>query len=195
MGRGGSNDEIRKQARGSAKLVEERRAWVRCVFGEFIIYDQSMTTDPDPEAGERIQLTYRDGRKYSRWNLTTLTTEELDAVKKLFDMAFDLARPICEERDKEAQHAFENGDNSFARIYRQSPLFVDRSRPIGEHSPSLRNGPAGVPGLDSEPGDDGGLRRAGDDVAEPLPHDVGSQDDGAQTDGAEVVRPLGEVAD
>lgn len=60
------------------------------------------------------------------FSLTALTATELRAAKLVFEMAFELAEPICEALDKVAEEAWERGDDTHSRSYRSLPVFFVR---------------------------------------------------------------------
>lgn len=81
----------------------------------------------------------------SLMNLTRMTEPELLAIKQLLDQAFELALPVVRQRDEEANEAFNEGDDSFERVYRQVPKLVYREGAVKEYMQSLRNGPEDLP--------------------------------------------------
>jgi len=70
-------------------------------------------------------------------NLTGLTEDELLALRKVIDAAFDAALPTCQMLDQQAKEAQENGDDAFARLYRQVPDIVVREGVLPELPPVL----------------------------------------------------------
>lgn len=79
------------------------------------------------------------------WNLSAMTAAELEVLRDFFNLAFDLADPVTRERDKVAHEAFEQGDDSYARVYRGVPEFVKRQRPQRADSEGVHNGSEGAP--------------------------------------------------
>lgn len=157
-------------------MSEGRWAWVRTVLGQFVIL---VDTDEDDKADRTIRLYHPiPGRPPVSWNLTALTEEELLKTKELFDAAFEWALPVVQRRDKEAQDAFDNGDDSHARVYRAVPQLVFRKRPESEHSEGIQVGPGRIP--DSSRGainPDEGLRGSGDVLPEPDASGSEAEDD------------------
>ena len=124
------------------QITENRYAWVRVETGNYmILYGEDNGSGSDvviynPRPGKIPDLAI---------NLSNLTIEELTALKALFDKAFEWAEPVVKQRDKEAQDAWENGDDSHSRNYRPLPVVVWRKEPKREHDESLRERPSGVP--------------------------------------------------
>lgn len=163
------------------RLSESRYAWVQVESGKFLILvgeDLGSGTDVTlfhPKPGKQPNVSI---------NLTNLTLPELDALKDIFDSAFEWARPVVERRDKEAQDAWDSGDDSHSRNYRPIPQLVYRKRPGGEHGQGVQQRPEGVSEGSGRGGSDhvGGVRGAGDELAEPDSQHGGSEDDGSQVD-------------
>jgi integrase len=134
------------------KLSENRYAWIISEAGKFLILvgkDEGSGSDVvvyHPKPGSQPDV---------RINLTNLTGPELSALEELFRTAFEWAKPVVERRDREADDAWNRGDDSFSRNYRPLPTVVYRKRPEPQHSESVRLGPEGV----SEGGGENGLIR------------------------------------
>lgn len=116
-------------------------------------------------------------------DLTHLTHEELKALREFYSIAFTLAEPIVLARDKEAQDAFDAGNDSFTRVYRAVPQLVVRPRARRAHDQVVRLGLERVLA--------GGwsflrglipARGAGPEVDERNEGEGGPQDDGAAAD-------------
>lgn len=67
-----------------------------------------------------IHLSNASGRAFPI-NLSTLTVEELNALHEVIEHAFTAARPIVEERDRIAEKAAADGNDTFHRRHRSSP--------------------------------------------------------------------------
>lgn len=105
-----------------------------------------------PEVGSEkgmsyvLYLSHPTGRgKPIAWNLSAMTAAELEVMRDFFNLAFDLADPVTRERDKVAHEAFEQGDDSFARVYRGLPDFVKRQGPQRENNESIHDGLESTP--------------------------------------------------
>lgn len=161
------------------RLSAGRIAWGKVKIAEAIVYQLRPEDNDDEnfvvEAGNSISLHIRTpGSRYPcRLNLTGCTEEELATLKTVIDMAFELAKPTTKLRDRIAQDAYDNGDDSFERVYRQLPLLVVRPRGESPYPDRVRVGPESAPGGDGA----GGSDRPGDDVAQLEPGPVGAQDD------------------
>jgi hypothetical protein len=95
----------------------------------------------------------------SGFSLTSLSADELRAVRALFDLAFELAEPISEILDDQALKAWEDGDDTFKRLYRAAPVFALRERVLTEHYSRLPDGPERVARLVAD------IRKRTDDLA------------------------------
>lgn len=125
-------------------------------------------------------------------NLSNLTAEELDAVEELLTTALKWARPVVERRDKEAKDAWDAGDDSYSRNYRSVPQLVFRKRPEWEHGEGLHERPEGVSeGGGRERSDSqGGVRGAGNELAEPDSEPLESEDDQSPSHQPERLRQM-----
>ena len=163
------------------KITENRYAWVQCEAGKFLILvgnDEGHGQDVviyHPKPGKQPDLSIK---------LTDLTIPELEALRDLFVTALDWARPVVERRDKEAEDAWNAGDDSHTRNYRPLPTVVYRKRPVAQHGEELLVGSEGVPEGGGERWSDnpGGVRGAGDELAEPQSDAGQSEHDVSATD-------------
>jgi hypothetical protein len=130
------------------KMGDNRIAFTRTGAGTIALY--RLPNDPekaeseeerllieDSEIGPNYRLTLTSGRFKIDYYLTSLIEEELNAIKSIFELALELAYPITRARDRMAQDAFSDGDDSFTRIYRPAPQFVVRNREATEHDQSI----------------------------------------------------------
>lgn len=126
---------------------DNRRAWLETYQNRLTLYT---TAGDDPEINEEglqagdeavTVMMQRIGSK-SRFmlNLSALTHDELCAIKEFFDMAFANAQGVTQARDKEAQEAFDAGDTSYNRIYRQVPIIFVREGEVFGHRAKLLRG-------------------------------------------------------
>jgi hypothetical protein len=116
------------QLRGTGKMSDTRRAWLKTAIGQFVILEYGTgDEDHDKEHGPTVKLHLpRPGRPPVNFNLTALTAEELKLTREFFNLLFDMAEPIVDLRDKVAHDALADGDDSYARVYRAVPQFVIR---------------------------------------------------------------------
>lgn len=105
------------------------------------------------EVGKDVRLYIRSTRSAINLNLTTLTLSELNALAAIFATAFDLARDVCEERDRVA---LEKGDTdeegavvSFWRIHQRVPEVLVRNGEGYEYDPELQLRSSYVADMDS----------------------------------------------
>lgn len=137
-----------KKRLGYGRYADNRLAFAKTAAGTIALY--RLNNDPEEaeseeereiiensEIGPNYKLTFSSARRNIDYYLTSLTEDELDSIKSMFEFALELAYPIVRERDRMAQDAFSDGDDSFSRIYRQSPQFVVRNREITEHDQGL----------------------------------------------------------
>lgn len=192
--RPGSASNYAKQRRPrDGRISENRFVWARTVIGQFIgmIYDNNVSVDKEtgeevvhnpPENGPDIYLILpQQGRQPIKYCLTALSAAELKVTRQLLVLLFDLAEPICEGRDRMAQDAYDEGDDSFSRVYREVPQFVVREGPLRTHYEGLYDGlesileRAGHVSSDEE-----GLRKLRDELANRESSDSEGENDGTQ---------------
>lgn len=187
------------QAAVEGRMSDYRVAFTKNLFGSFNIrqYLPKDETEEDVRAYAlenqigptvQLQLDLQKMRRPIGMNLTNLTIEELDALRSIINLAFDLAEPVVKDRDKVAQDAKDAGDDSYARVYRQIPEFVVRTGKVLAYGEGVLDRLAGI--LERF---GGGLPRFverwgtrvlgdGDVVADEASADSGSEDDGPQAD-------------
>jgi hypothetical protein len=138
----------------------------------------------DGEYGDtyRLMISTTSGRPYTL-NLTAMTHDEFMAFRDLLTLALRLVEPIIVERDRRAAEAYAIGDDTLSRSYRQLPQFIIREGSLGEYDESILDGfedaLARPPSLNDprQP-----IRRASDEVAEPIQEDSQPQDDPEEDD-------------
>jgi hypothetical protein len=59
-------------------------------------------------------------------DLSELSLEEIDALALFLSLVLAEARESCAYRDKIAEEAFQNGSDTYYRIYRSVPTVVER---------------------------------------------------------------------
>ncbi|AKJ71753.1 hypothetical protein TIN2_63 [Tsukamurella phage TIN2] len=67
-----------------------------------------------------------EGRRVIQVKLTSLTEEELVAIKRVIDVAFEASLDSVKARDKIAEEALQDGDTSLGRIFRDPPVIWRR---------------------------------------------------------------------
>lgn len=182
------NPSKRSRKNNPARIGKNRFAWVRVVFGELIVmkYDQPKEAQEDgaepeedwlkPESGPtiRIIIARNVGRPISL-NLTALTLGELEYFRRIWNLAIDMAEPIVAMRDREAQEAYANGDDTYSRSYRPVPQFVIRQGEVGSHAEGLWDRSEDIPAGDRPARDTSeGVRVGGDELADGEPAQGGS---------------------
>ena len=182
---GGSRGRFKNLTKGT--YAKERLAWVNTLLGQQTLYFYEegteiaeRTTEPGPTV--KVLIPRLNGQAV-HWDLSALTIEELDAMREFFTLAFDTAEPVVRMRDKAAHDAFTEGNDSFARLYRQLPQLVVRERKEREHDQGILNGPSDVPSGDSDGRSEGspagGVRGLGGELADDGAPEGVSEDDGA----------------
>lgn len=169
------------------QISKSRYAWIQTYIGQFVLMRYEEPEDlPEEDAPKgsaepgptiRLMLPNRRGKSIY-FNLTALTHRELMLLKRLFDMAFEQAEPIVKMRDKAADDAFERGDDSFIRVYRQVPRLVIRKGAVGSDRQGVYDRPEDVPpGSEQGGGDAGRVPGDGDELADGESSGGGPQDD------------------
>lgn len=149
-----------KRTRGGraimGQMADTREAWVDMPKFQAVLFvghdedwlewkaDQGKDFTPKPDEPPPVRVQIRiPGRRYpTNFALSGMTVPELKAFKAFMDMAFEKALPSCEYQDAAALKAYEEGDDSFARIYRPIPKLLTRQRVQSEHPQGLPSGPA-----------------------------------------------------
>jgi hypothetical protein len=182
------------------KLGDSRVMWLRVAVSQFVLqrYTKSKAQlEAEAELGEELEAppddpeygpTYllvipRQGARPVKLNMTALTEEELKLTRHFFNELFDLVEPIVRYRDKVANDAFAEGDDSYARIYRQVPQFIVRSGSLREDDQRILDGSQDIPtGTGGDDTADGGVRGVRDELAPGEPDEGGSKDLGPAVD-------------
>ena len=144
------SEEKKWNVRHSAgRMQDTRKAWATLPKFDAILFvgnKEDSTSKQNFEADTppvRIEIRIPGRRNPTMISLTHMTAAELNVFEEFFLHAISKARPICETLDQRAQEAFENGDDSFERLYRPVPQFVDRERGITKHGESVPSRPEG----------------------------------------------------
>lgn len=93
------------------------------------------------ESGKDICLYIRSGRGAILMNLTSFTRDELAAIGTIMATAIDLAKDVCDTRDREALEREEAGDDSgeyIWRLYRRVPEILVRNGTVYKYDPELQ---------------------------------------------------------
>lgn len=105
-------------------------------------------------------------RQTIKLKLTGMSTDELDAVRKVLNIAIDEAQAATREMDRIARLAWENGDDSYSRLYRQVPEVFVRPRVKSGDSKGSKGRPYRLVEVDGEgprEDDEGGLEENNSD--------------------------------
>lgn len=126
---------------GAGRMSDLRKMWVRVGKWELILYmgEVEDEQEPDFDLGESVffTITYA-GSKKATMNLTAFTEEELSAFATFVERVVEQARPICKVRDDAAKEAFDEGDDSFIRLYRPVPEIIVRKGALPEYDEGIR---------------------------------------------------------
>lgn len=124
----------KKRLVATPRMGEERVAFLQCVVGTMSIYMNDPAANAQDETPSvTLYLSEGVGKPPFRIGLASLTEEELDLFEEFILMALKMARPVVQVRDRIAREAFEDGDDSFSRIYRQQPKLIVRPK---KHKPN-----------------------------------------------------------
>jgi len=173
-------------------------AYHRQILGDFYLMEIVPEREKyhSGEVGTDIVLIYKPTERARpvSFNLTRLTTDEIDKMRRFYNLAFDAAEIIIRARDDVAQEAFDAGDDSFTRQYRQDGILVERKGKGVEYFKSVSKRSLGVPEGDGGRGDsEGGGRGTGPSLAE---YDQGysvTEDHWSSAHGVASIRDLGGV--
>lgn len=180
---------------GYGRQSDNKVAWLRTETTNQLALIEVTPEDLEEQEKEGTHLEDEAGNSYIliipvpgrprplKWNLTGMTTEELEATRQFFNHTFTLIDPVIRERDKVANHALETtGDDTFTRLYRALPQFVTRERKKREHRKRLHDGPSNV----SEGSGSGdplgpGVRGVSDELADGHSASSEAEDNGTET--------------
>lgn len=171
---------------GTGRISKNRVAWLRTSAAQFNLlrYPQESIDQEDEmprietEEGDNVMLLIpqRAGRPCVI-HLTGMTYDEFDKTRQLFNLMFKIAEPIVKHRDKVAEDASANGDDSYSRIYRAVPEFVVRQGALATDSQGLRNRPQDdAQGTGHDGNSEGGDGGSGEQLADGQPEADRSQD-------------------
>lgn len=174
--------------RSDGRMSKNRVAWLKTFVGQFVMMrypnDEQPEGEPVSEEGPSYVLILpRRGARPLTFNITALTLEELEMTRRFFNELFDLAEPIVRHRDKVAQNAADEGDDSYARYYREIPQYVIREGELRSDDQGVLDRLADLSLRDRGVLDpDGGLRGGGSELAPGESSETESEDDGQTPD-------------
>lgn len=191
---------------GRYRISENRIAWARTSITQLALMrytDEEMKTvekrypGDEGELGDtlRLMISTTSGRPYTL-NLTAMTAEELEAFEGLVTLALRMAKPIVQDRDREAADRYANGDDSYSRSYRQLPQFVIRAGSFGPNDQGVLDGfEDAVTGPVSHRAPEREVRGGRPEVADEEPEAAEPQDDEPPDDELPGVGEVGQVVD
>lgn len=172
-----------RTSKGPERISDERKAWIRLPFHEFVLYIyDGKDEDTKEELGSNVRMSLRlaNTSRPLSISLSGMTVQELSLLQEFLDMAIQAAMPVSAQRDKAAEDAFQSGDDSWARHYRSPAELTVRQGAQREYLERLRVRSERVPALDSagEVGasDIGEPGESESDLAEPVQEDRVSED-------------------
>lgn len=135
----------RNLRRSPERMSPDRESWVDLGRFQVLLFDGhgEGVADGNPEdeghgsdlPQYKIAIRFPGRPRPTSLNLVALTVPELDALEQFFIRAFQLVRPVCEQLDERAKTAFEEGDETYVRLYRPVPqLHVRKERGETRHS-------------------------------------------------------------
>lgn len=104
-----------------------RRAWVELSAHVKAVLAIAKAENSIESGNEVIISLNGTGSGRAAIRLTLLTEAELIALKGVIDMAFEMARDTCRERDAVAEAALEQGNTSYTRCFRPRPTLWQRA--------------------------------------------------------------------
>lgn len=132
-----STDKPKKPNTASKYLIgPNRRAWLsmrsfvaNLWIGDYQKDDDEEHVDEDPYDHQKVYLYITVGKNKQQFiPLSSLTKEELLAMREFFDAAFTAALPVCESLDEFAQQEMDQGAVMLApRLFRSAPVLVVRN--------------------------------------------------------------------
>lgn len=131
-----------KRPKRNQFVPESRRAWVTTKEEELVLYHNPPVDEDTTASVSVVSVRLRD-----KWttSLTSYTLAELEAMEKLYKLAFELAKPLAAERDRKARENHEAGIGTDYRLYRRPPVTVGIEGDSDEHDQSVYFRPPPVP--------------------------------------------------
>lgn len=182
---------VRMNPGRDTRFSENRVAWLSLQNVEVVIMryddDNSEGLDKDDVPGTpsvNLSFPHPGNRAKSRFiSLTGLTELELAELRNVINLACDLAEPIVRFRDKVAKHGSEQGDDSFARLYRAVPEVFTRQGAKPEDLQELRSRfERPLEALSDDSDSAGGTGGGGSDVADEGTEGSSTENDPAESD-------------
>ena len=198
----------KKKYTDDGRMSKNRLAWIRTRVGQAVImyYEDPQDLDEGEDEAEqerigkpeygptvRLMLPQLNGRTVFQ-DITALTMPELEMLREFYNLLFDLAEPSVRERDRIAQDAYAEGDDSYARSYRPVGQFVIRKGTIKPHSESVqRRLESLLEGTGDRRGFTRRVRGDGDELVDGESKEGSTQDDGTPPDEPESLREVGRL--
>jgi hypothetical protein len=167
-------ERVRARTR-TGRYGENRESWVDLALLEAVLYigptdnEFDQTDFPEEVDSVRLLLAKKGTKLKIGLPLTHMTEDEVEVFREFMNRALDLAQTKCRELDQKARQAFDQGDDTYARLYRPVPRLVVRSRIVtadGSGVPQRSDQPEPVAGRSAGiaatlQGDHGGSEEAG----------------------------------
>lgn len=178
-----------------SEFLRRRESWT-IINGTELVLLHSDDKEFEDVSGFALWMKQARSNKAVTIDLTGFTVAELDTFVEYIQRAAELARPICAELDECAQEAYEDGDDSFTRLYREVPIVHVREWRKPRHDPGVPSRPDGASRVDGDDADEAerpgsGSRNVPDDAS----GDLETTDHQPETDGDQVVGAVPGSAD
>lgn len=132
----------RDERAAKAQMDPSRKRWLRTDGLQFVHYE---IPDGEKDRGEGsvaglgpshvlAVVFLSNPKKPLSIDFSMMSKAEIEATREFILSLLAEAQEVCEHRDKKAQEAFEDGDDSNYRLYRTIPKVVERKGPVGQHS-------------------------------------------------------------
>lgn len=115
---------------------------------QVLILDRKNPTSDNPDMRQIVLVINPSARGI---DLSNYTEEELDLFKKIIDQACELARPLCQELDRETEEAMKINDIRYRRLWRATPRYINFPK---EDSSDIITPTAEIPGPPDGEGDE-----------------------------------------
>jgi len=123
---------------------------------QFMLYKYD-TKNPSDSEGEQVVIKIFGGGGRGI-DLSNYTVAELDIFQKFMNKAVELARPICEELDRETEEARKRNDIRYRRLWRAEPRYIDLTEEHDAESTEHRVVPENTDSSGNEREHDQGLQ-------------------------------------
>lgn len=121
------------------RYEERRRAWLHVTGMEFVFLLEKNLADKG-RLDAHLLVRHSKAKIGTMVCLSDLTMDELLAVREFIDIALANTAPTVEERDREADETYDQGDDANRRLYRAVPRILVREGEKYSDRPILLRG-------------------------------------------------------